>query len=179
MNEKKELLALRYAQAFLNVNCKEYNFRDFFVIQNGAEFFKNYKKACFYMRLSLLDKKVKEEALHLLCYKLNLPEYYKKLFSLLIEQNRVFLLPLIFRHLVQEYQKRALYMPTIITSTLPLEEDEKQKLLRFLSNITHTIILPTYIVDQNLIAGIRVMSGSYLFENSIAGKLRHVFKSLQ
>jgi ATP synthase F1 delta subunit len=178
MNEKRELLALRYAAAFLNVYYKEYVLADFSLICQAAKFFKTHTKACFFMQLSLLDRTVKEESLHLLCYKLSLPDSYKKLFSLLIDQKRVFLLPTIFEQLVLEYERRAGYLPMNIKTTYVLNDVEQEKFIQFLTEKTHKTILPVYSVDQQLIAGIRVTSQSYLFEQSVQGMLRNTFRLL-
>lgn len=179
MNDRKEILALRYACAFLNVYGKEYTIEGLSLIQDAAIFFKNHKKACFFMQLSVLDRAVKEESLHIVCNQLSLPVYYKKLFSLLIDQKRVFLLPAIFKQLVLEYQKRAHYMPIEIQSTVDLSEQDKKVLINFLEQQTGKIILPDYTLDETLIAGIRAISESYLFEKSIKGVLRTTFRTLQ
>jgi F0F1-type ATP synthase delta subunit len=178
MTEKKAFLASRYARAFLNVYCKEYTIHDFSLICEAAQFFKTHKKACFFMQLSLLDRIVKEESLHLLCNQLSLPESYKKLFSLLIDQKRVFLLPIIFKQLVLEYQRRASYLPIDIKTTVALNDEQKKTLVDFLAKQTQKIILPVYSLDKELIAGIRAISSSYLFEHSIQSILRNTFRLL-
>ncbi len=178
MNEKKELLALRYARAFLNVYYKEYTLADFSLICQADQFFKTHKKACFFMQLSLLDRSVKEESLHLLCHQLSLPDCYKKLFSLLIDQKRVFLLPMVFKQLVFEYQRQAGYLPMDIKTTYPLNDEEQKKLINVLAEKTHKIILPVYSLDKELIAGIRAISRSYLLERSVQGVLRNTFRLL-
>lgn len=178
MNENI-VLGLLYARAFLNRYYKEYTLEDFQVLQEAAYFFKNHTKACFFMQLSLLDRKVKEDALHLVCNQLSLPITFKKLFSLLIDQKRVFLLPVIFTQLVEEYQKRAGYMPVTITSAQKLSPYQEQELIHFLVRKTHKTIIPTFAIDPNLIAGVRMCSGTYLFEQSVAGTLKKAFRSLQ
>lgn len=178
MNERKELLASRYAYAFLNVYYKEYTFPAFSLICQAAQFFKEHKKACFFMQLSLLDRSIKEESLHLLCHQLSLPDCYKKLFSLLIDQKRVFLLPIVFKQLVLEYQRRAGYLPMDIKTTYALSDAEQKKLIDFLAEKTQKIILPVYSLDTELIAGIRAVSRSCLLERSVQGMLRNTFRLL-
>ena len=179
MNENKNTLALRYARAFLNVYYSEYTLTDFSLIQQATQFFKTHKKACFFMQLSLLDRAVKEESLHLLCHQLSLPDSYKKLFSLLIDQKRVYLLPRIFEQLMLEYERRAHYLPMQIKTTQPLSEVEQKTLIDFLAKKTSKIILPIYSLDTQLIAGVRALGQSYLFEHSIQGILRNTFRLLR
>ena len=179
MNEKKNTLALRYAQAFLNVYYSDYTLSDFRLIQQAAQFFKTHKKACFFMQLSLLDREVKEESLYLLCNQLSLPGSYKKLFSLLIYQKRVYLLPRVFEQLMFEYERRAHYLPIHIKTTQLLSEIEQKRLVDFLAQKTGKIILPVYSLDTDLIAGVRALSQSYLFEYSIQGILRNTFRLLR
>lgn len=179
MNERKELLALRYARAFLNVYYTKYELSGLQIIQNAADFFKTHKKACFFMQLSLLDRAIKEESLYILCQKLSLPDSYKKLFSLLIDQKRVFLLPLVFKQLVHEYQQRGGYLPMEINTTYALNNEEQKVLVDFLAKKTQKIIVSKYFLDKELIAGIRAISQSYLFEQSIQGKFRNTFRLLR
>lgn len=179
MNDKREVLARRYAQAFLNVYSQEYTQEYFILLKEVAHFFKTHSKTCYFMQLSLLEKIVKEEALHRLCVQLSLPDSYKRLFSLLIDQKRVFLLPDIFKQLVYEYQIGAHYMPIKITAPITLEPHEQKTLVDFLAHKTNTIVLPEYFVDTSLIAGVRALSGNYLFEHSVQATLRNAFRSLQ
>lgn len=63
----------------------------------------------------------------------------------------------------------------MITSAVPLTDDEKEKIVRkFIEKTDKTLKRITTVVDANLITGIRLQSESFYYENSGQKTLREL-----
>lgn len=73
----------------------------------------------------------------------------------------------------QEELKEKKYSPVIrITSAHPLSQQDKEIIIKALGRvITFELDDIQYIVDERLIAGIRIQSRSYYYDNSLLRKL--------
>jgi F-type H+-transporting ATPase subunit delta len=96
---------------------------------------------------------------------------FASLLDLLLDQRRSFLLPKIMAALIQEYKKRAGLLDCTIRSAQPLSDAEQKQIIEHASQILGYTLLPTWIIDPSLIAGIRFETTEYLFDHSILNKL--------
>jgi F-type H+-transporting ATPase subunit delta len=98
-------------------------------------------------------------------------EPFNKLIDLLLSQRRSFLLQEIIAAIVQEFKKRARLLDCTIRSAQPLDSEEQKRILEHASHILGYTILPTWIIDPSLIAGIRFETAEYMYDHSIRHKL--------
>lgn len=140
--------------------------------------------------LHLLHRINTDQKISIVC---SLPGFHeeKKKFLLMILEEESLRLPL-FEHLVEvmlknrhssyfkeilgalidEYKKRAHVLSCTIKSAQPLTQQQQQQLLNHAATIFDARIMPTWIIDPRLIAGIRIETPDYVFDHSIQKKLR-------
>jgi F-type H+-transporting ATPase subunit delta len=176
---KEKIIARRYAFAFLNVFIDLLKEDDLKKILALFDYFKERRQACFLMRLSLLDSKVKCDALNKISEEFLLPSCFKKLFQLLVEHKRTLLLADVFDEICIEYKKRKKIISFDVITVDPVLEEQKNIVEKFLNTATQKTVVCSYKEDITLIAGIRLQSKQYLWETSVKGRLNRVRSTLK
>lgn len=172
MNVARQLLAKRYATAFLNVFFKELSAEAIEHLQALATFMKNHSEGLFYVKLSCIKQSIKQEVLFKLFEKFDLAdEPYRRLLALLAHDRRLFLLPLIIEHILILYKERAGILDATIASSHPLEHAYQQKLEQLIKETLHKTIHYHYTISPALIAGVRLTTNSLLWEYSVRQQL--------
>jgi ATP synthase F1 delta subunit len=171
--DKEQIIAKRYAQAFLNVF--PLNDRDLAAIHQAIIFLDEHEEVLSLLKVPLLDAGLKVQALEsYLIDRFELPESFRKLIALLAAQKRSYLIVEVLRCIEVECQERQHIELFTIASSIPLQANDLQSLQQFLAEQTqHTIVYEAR-HDENLIAGIRMQSAQHLWEYSIRKQLNAV-----
>lgn len=179
MNGVKNILARRYAQAFLQVFSEKITKKDLDSFKQAGAFLKQRPHGMFLMELSLIPEDVKHRSLDELCQKFNLPQGCKKLCFLLIKSQRFSLLADVFSHIVAFKEQELAMTHFKVTSSSELSDTQKKQIIGFLDKRVHGSIDCDYQVDTSLVAGIRLQSASLLWEKSVKKRLRALQESLR
>ncbi len=172
MDRSQRFLSRRYALAFLEVNADRLSSDDIQAFERASNFFKCHKQVSFLLDLSLLTFEDKRHAITQFLHNLHLPLSCSSLFELVLRHKRSLLFPDIFDQLAQLYRARLGIVLFTVESALPLTDQEKKDVELFLkSQITATIEC-SYVIDESLIAGIRMYNEKYLWEHSAKAQLR-------
>ena len=167
MKKNNIILARKYATAFFDIYSDLINEKFFWKIQSAHLFLeKNLEKdndILMYFSLPGIPVSVKSQGIDLFLKKLDLPEF-KKLMMLLIKQNRVFLFNEILKSLCLIFQKKTNTILFKVTSSFSLQHSDLDILHKFLAYNTGKKIMLKHTIDKNLIAGIKMQSGSLLWE---------------
>lgn len=172
-------LARRYARAFLNV------FEDSFTPQAMEAlialviFLKKHAHACFLMELSFLSVDAKKEAVRDLCLRFKVTEGVQRLFLLLIDHQRTSLAPDVFDAVIDLYKRKENYVYFSVSTTCELSDQQKKMIEEFLQDQVKGMVFCSYAIDKTLIAGIRMQSDNWLWENSVKSRLRTLQQTLQ
>lgn len=108
----------------------------------------------------------------------SLPNSIQKLTKLLIEHKKIN----IFAQIVQDIY--CLYMlnndihELTITTAEPLAEDQKKRFEEFFKKLSGKKIISTAIIDESLIAGIRMQSDHFLWEYSIKSRIAKISRKM-
>lgn len=179
MQIKQKILARRYALAFLNTYFVSLKKTDLQGIIDLRDFFKKRRRACFLMRLSLLDDTVKCNALDAIVKEFNVSVCFQKIIHLLIAHKRTLLLEDVFGEIYNEYKDRKGLITFTVTSAGKMSDQQKNKIENFLKDITQKAVACSYQEDQSLIAGVRLQSDQLLWETSIKDRLNNVTSMLK
>jgi ATP synthase F1 delta subunit len=98
----------------------------------------------------------------------------KKLLELLALRDRIQLFPLVCKWIGIYFRQAHGIMHFNVTSAVALQDTDKAVILNFLKQKTQATLEMEYRIDTTLIAGIRIQSGEYLWEKSIARLLRDI-----
>ncbi|MGE0207154.1 MAG: FoF1 ATP synthase subunit delta [Candidatus Babeliales bacterium] len=171
MNRVEQNLAARYAQAFLNTVGKDLALQDYQAALHLYEYLKEHANLILYFRLPHMYE-VKKEALHTLLQSFSLPTVFEKITDLLLEHQRTFLIKDFLGAFLALYRKKHGIVFFTLKSSHELSAEHKAELLRFIERKTGKTVLCKTVIDKNLIAGIRLLSSTLLWEYSVNKTLR-------
>jgi F-type H+-transporting ATPase subunit delta len=179
MISKELSLARRYAQAFLNISFDELEMHDLPALKGAIDYFDTHRSVLSLLKVSLIGPEEKIQALSLiLIERFKLPAAFNGLVNLLVVGKRAFLIQQVLKLIYELYQERAKIMIFTISSASPLADDEKKMLETFLTRTVPLNLIYDYLVDPELIAGVRMQSNRYLWQYSIADTLHRARQSL-
>ena len=98
--------------------------------------------------------------------------------AVLIDQNRIALLPEIAAQLELELNARGGRIDADIVSARELTAEQRSALLAEIARVTGKIVLPRYSTDQSLIGGVTVRVGSTIYDGSVRGQLQRMRRQL-
>lgn len=164
---KERMLAYRYAKSFLAFAPREEGSESY---AQGLYLFHLFLRG---HRASVISCGAKE--LGRLCAVFNLPvQKLSHLIKLLDAHNRLRLFAKVIHALWELYRKRYEIAACTIKSSHDLTVDEEKILQAFVQRITGCQVFYRSVRVRSLIAGIRIESDEFLWEQSIADKLRRV-----
>lgn len=172
MSTKELYLARKYAVAFMRYQ-KYYNQNiDFFLRLNGlADFLMQYRDRFFYA-----DKERYLTVFEIFGFDRNA---FALLLDLLISDNRLVLIRGVIKAMCWLYQKHNALDICTITSSHQLRDDQLDQLQAFLERASGKKVLYTHKIDRSLIAGIRARGTTFIWEDSIAKRLRLIEQSYE
>ncbi len=162
----------KYVRAFLNVHAQQLSDAQVKQIGQISNFFKSHRHTVFFLKLPAQFTAIKEAMIKKLIDQLNIAVSLQSLISLLLKQQRLFLLPAICAAIEQEFEQQNGIMRFTISSSHALSEKQEQLITHFLENKTGKKIEFVEKIDPQLIAGVRLQSDTLLWEYSIAKQLR-------
>jgi len=165
-------LANKYARAFLHLFRENITSTSLEQTEQLIRFLKEHKKLFFYLSMPDVSDELRTEILYQLLNYFSLKTTYSSLADLLVAQKRISLLPLILTRINEEYKDSTNSMEFSVESTLDLNSQEIEELKKFLSQKTGKHITLTFTKNPLLIAGIKLYSRQYCWENSIKKQLK-------
>lgn len=171
---KEDILARRYAQAFLNVYEAECTTEGIQAIQRFEDFFKEYPHMQYLLTLPFIPHDKKRAGLALLQERFQVPQIFNALINVLLNKKRIYLLSHVCQHIMRLYMKRKNIMQCTITSSHILSKEDIETIVNFISKKTDATIHYTYEQDKSLIAGVRVRSATIAWEHSIKKQLQQL-----
>ncbi len=173
-------LARKYALAFTHSFAADFTKEDIEQIAHAYQFFVAHKRFSYLLNLPTINKALKQDALEkILIGQFHLPtQPCKALINLLIAHHRTQLMGTIL-HIVHELMMKEKNIEAFtISSAQPLTQEQQTELEQFLVHTTTKTIVPTYTVNKDLIAGLRVQSNAHLWEHSLKKYLRTLNRTI-
>lgn len=170
-------LSRKYATAFLNLFIDEITIKDYCALVDLLTYLKNQPELCSVFKLPRVDE-AKREAIDCMMKEFRLTPSFKKLMQLLLQDQRLFLLPDVLQYVQHLYKERRGIMEFEVRSSHALKNEQLETIKFFLSAMTGNHILCKHTVHKELIAGIRLQSDILLWERSVARRLAEAQRSL-
>jgi F-type H+-transporting ATPase subunit delta len=176
MNVSSNIIAKRYAIAFLNLYFDQISKGDIAFMLELEAFLKRNKMFYVYLRIPTIPESIKKKALLKILQEFRVKQAVENLIFLLLEDGRIEILDIVLCQVVQCYrEKRGIQSFKIITSH-NLSENEKEKVMLFVEHLAKNEVITKFLVDEKLIAGFRIQSKNFLWERSVSKQLRDVKK---
>ncbi len=96
----------------------------------------------------------------------------EKLITLLIGHERIFLLPDILALIQLRLLNQIGYQHAVVATSQEVTDHDKKEIIKSFKTLTGKKIDAEFLVDPELIAGIRIISQDYIWESSIAQHLK-------
>lgn len=178
MNLVAQILARRYALAYLYVFNQDISKEVLVCLKEARSFFLEHKRALYFLSLPTIAKDTKIKIMEHLFMQFKLPRSINRLMELIIVQKRASLWCEVLQYIIDIYQQQHQLMTVRIESSSTLSNDDIDRVKQFLARKTGNDIIYTYRVNQDLIAGIKAQSSTILWECSIAKNIRTLRLSL-
>jgi len=166
------LTTKKYAQAFLNVFMNKLTLETYKNLLRLSHALSEHKEIKTFLKLPHIATEKKEQFLTSLATIFELPACFNSLISLLISYKRAAFFPKILSYIIRIYKTKKEIADFQVKSTLPLNTKQLNYLTTFLAKKIDKTVVISQEIDPSLIAGIRAQSDHYLWEYSIAEKLR-------
>lgn len=171
------IIARRYAQSFFITSLKnktsEKNIQE---IKNILDFFTANKNLFKILDHPFARLELKEAILNQAIVKF--PQEIKNFTHLLLQKNRIQLLPEIYAQLIFFQDQYLEQEKGKVVSSVDLSEDEKKLLENKLQNILHKKLILIYEVSPKILGGIFIQIGNRVFDGTVRGALKKLRKKL-
>lgn len=188
MNRKAERLARKYARAFLNLYISKLTEKQYEAFLNVHDILAQQKKVLFFLGLAMIPDELKHQALEKLFAPFDCGTQFHRLVLLLLESQRIHLLPLVLNGIIQGYREAHGIVHVLAATSHSLKVAQVQALGAFFKELLKaqgpaytkqvtTVQLETKVTPQ-LIAGLKIQGANFLWEYSIDKQLRQIEQSL-
>lgn len=170
----QSMLALRYAQAFLNVYASTINHDDFLNMVALYNHLLQDDQTLIILSSYKLSEAATETSVDMLIKKFKLVPAFKNLLRILLEKKRIMLFLDVLKFIIWQYQLKQQVLYFEIESAGHLEQSSLQTIKNFLKKLSGNDIIYTYKVNESLIAGVRAKNAYFLWEDSIKSRLQRI-----
>jgi F0F1-type ATP synthase delta subunit len=167
-------VAKKYARAFINLFLDQIDREQIYNLEKFIPFIQHNKNILFYLELSFIEEKTKEELMQQLVDKFHLALPFKKLFNTLIIDKRITLLVPILRSITQLYDAAKGIITFSVVAAHELSSNELKVIEHFLVSQTHKTVVLKKALDKRLIVGIKLLSNTLGWEHSVRKQLRAI-----
>lgn len=119
-----------------------------------------------------VSAKTRADAFELIADKMEFSAVTRGFLGVLIENGRIFLLPLIFSAFTRIYEKHKGILSVHVVSARTLSDPSRERLTNVLRGVFDREIRLNLTVDPDLIGGMTVRVGSFMADASVKTKLR-------
>jgi len=181
MADKQRYIARKYAQAILRYHHPSYQ-TVAQCYQVGTYFF-HHAVSSLFLRLSSVKAHDKVAVMvrviqqQFACDE-HVITFIRSILKLLMRDSRLFLFMRVCFMLYEEYQHMHAIEPCTVTVSHDIDTATLQPLINWLEQQVGKQLEPSYIVDNRLIAGVRVRGESFYWEDSVARSVRRMQQSV-
>ena len=165
--------AQKYAQAFLNVLAPVPSSDLLEGFEKLNLFFSQNKLLWIQLSVAVMPQQKKQEVFDILVERFGLGNVGSKLISVLLLHKKITILRNVIRQIVSEGRKRRNEFVAQVATSHVLSEHDQEQLVQAFNQKLGGKIIPTFIVDSSLISGIRISGKTFLWEHSIAKRLKN------
>lgn len=174
----QKLIAKKYAKAYLNKYQDIFTQDDLDRICKAAYFLKNHTNFMLLLCAVGVDKSETTEMLDKFCNHFEFTASLQKLVDVLKERKHISFLREVLQDICALYKKRKNILELKIITANELDDADVKKIKSFVESQTRKNVVSSVQIDESLIAGLRLQSDFYLWDYSIASRLRSLQHTL-
>lgn len=172
--ESAIIIAKKYAQACINSFLDILSLEDFYNIVAAERYLRKRSRIFFFLRLSAIDDVIKLQGLEHISQQFKLGKPINKVIMLLLAHKRTFLFADVLYFIAELYKERRQIISFTFIGAHQLSVTDQECFKRFLIKQTGYDIIYKSTVDKELIAGIRLLSNTLLWEHSVRKQLHNM-----
>jgi len=165
-------IAKKYAKAYLNVYQETITSEDLDNICSARSFLKQRNNFILLLCSVGVNRDETTQMLDKFCKHFNFKESLYKLVDVLKRHKHLVYLLEVLQDICALYKGRKKILELLIKTTVELDQQEIEKIEAFVESQTNEHVISSVQIDKDLIAGIRLQSNFYLWDHSIAGRLK-------
>jgi len=176
MQEHHEKIAKKYVSAFYNLYPDCLNEQTIGKLTALGSFLKQNQRFLVSLSIPSLALEQKQRYVSQIIDILKLDQIFLKLFYILLRDKRTYLLEYICHQFFVLFNKQHHIQYFKIATSHTITDQEQAIITNFLKNSLehHITIKADFIIDKNLISGIKITSETLMWENSIAHQLKNI-----
>lgn len=178
MVASQSLLAKKYAKAYLNVFSEDIAVEDIKAVEKFALFLKKSRSAMFLICSVNILHEQKVKVLSKLFEHFNVDRILQKLIVVMLKRNDLCLLPQVLQDVYCLYKDQHDIIDLNIISAELLDEEEEKFFQNFFAKLSGKQLLVSTQIDSSLLAGVRLQSNTFLWDYSVASRLRSLRNKL-
>lgn len=174
MDIDKNIIAYKYAKAFLNVFFSSISREDIDRLPKIRLMFSKEPGLMLFLKLSSIPSEQRSKYLQQFLEKNNLKGIWHDLVRALMKHKRIQLFCRILFYIEKFYFEKIGLIKWSVLSSLDLDNKEKDIIKNFLEIKSRKKAECIYSIEPTLIAGLKMQSHQYLWENSIQERIREL-----
>ncbi|MBP6892400.1 F0F1 ATP synthase subunit delta [Candidatus Babeliales bacterium] len=178
MRYSQSSIAKQYAKAYMAEYGSLLQPLDIKSVQSIIRFFRRHHNFMSLINLLVESNKTENVVLDELFEQFALPQNLKKLIDVLIVHKRLILFAQVLQDICCLYFQINNILELTIMTAMPLENHELEKFENFFKKLSGKTTLSNVVHDSSLIAGVRMQSDLFLWEYSIAARLRSLHQKM-
>jgi F0F1-type ATP synthase delta subunit len=178
IGREERILGARYAAALLAINQEPFSEEACNALREAIHYYTTTPMVLIYLQTPLLDAARKREALALIRMRFKLPSIIEKIDLLLLEHARFFLLPVVYTALIYQSNAQAGRITCTVTSAGYLSSAQQHACKEFVQAVSGKKPLIEWVEHSALIAGMRIQTEDWLWEDSLDARLRALANTL-
>jgi len=176
MQENENIIAKKYATAFLNIYGSQFSLNEIMSLTFLSNFFRKNRYFYVSLEMSTISFKTKETAITKVVKGFKFKTPIKKLILTLLKHGRIEIIEKVLESIWYQFKKIYNIEKFIISTSYPIIKKHKSIIVKLLTTMTNKQVLTQFITDQSLIVGVRMESSEFLWERSIKKELMMISK---
>ena len=178
MKYSQSIVAKQYAKAYLREYSADLKLDDLANMKAAVRFFRRHHNFMSLVSLLCTSKQSGLAIIEELFQHFLLPESLKKLIPVLINHKRLVLFAQVLQDICCLYFVSNNFLELTVFTATPLDDAELEQFEKFFIKLSSKQIISSVVLDKSLIAGVRMQSDFFLWEYSIAARLRALRQKL-
>ncbi len=171
---EEDIIAKKYAVAFLNMYGEEYGADSLEKFAALEEFIKDNQNLYISLRIPNIPPSTKKLVLDKMAESFSLGDAMQILMHRLLDDGRIEILDKVLRHIVWVYKRKYNIERFDVATSHTITKAQKEKIVAFIKSRSDAQLLTRFVIDPSLIVGVRIESNTFLWERSVKYRLREV-----
>ncbi len=173
--DPSQLLAIRYAHAFINLFIEHLSRADITAIEHAGTALTNNPRLLFFFKISVIPDATKRELVGKWLRDQRVPTVVDDLLELLIAHKRLSLLGIIFLDIASLYKDQKGIMEVTVTTSHAVTGAQQQALQHFCAaTLPEKKLEYSYVYDPRLLVGMSMQTKTVRYERSLRKLLQEI-----